>query len=180
MNLKPDTSAASLEEQIFAFFEAKYVQQQDDRQQEMGLQYTTAETHDLAKETAAFITKIQTKPEGGEEGTEPRTVDGNSVPQIDLTNVLNGEVAPPWVDNANLLLSWGSQRMPPAELFYALSGALGYCAFSISTPRNEMKALRKAKDAVESAFTISAVENHFRFRKEQDAKKEDRKENEGE
>jgi hypothetical protein len=44
-----------LEERIFAFLSRKYTQAADRRQREMGLQYTTAETHDLAKEMARFF-----------------------------------------------------------------------------------------------------------------------------
>lgn len=38
----------SNEEIIFSRLSAKYVQRADERQKAMGLQYTTAETHDLA------------------------------------------------------------------------------------------------------------------------------------
>lgn len=38
------------EQEVFAFLNRKYVQRADARQKEMGLQYTEAETHDLAKE----------------------------------------------------------------------------------------------------------------------------------
>lgn len=38
------------EQEVFAFLNRKYVQRADERQKEMGLQYTEAETHDLAKE----------------------------------------------------------------------------------------------------------------------------------
>lgn len=38
------------EQEVFAFLNRKYVQRADERQKEMGLQYTAAETHDLAKE----------------------------------------------------------------------------------------------------------------------------------
>lgn len=44
-----------LEILLFHFYERKYIQRSDARQQMMGLQYTEAETHDLAKETARFI-----------------------------------------------------------------------------------------------------------------------------
>lgn len=40
---------------IFEFLCGKYVQRADDRQKQMGLQYTEAETHDLARELAKFI-----------------------------------------------------------------------------------------------------------------------------
>lgn len=39
----------SNEEIIFSRLSAKYVQRADERQKAMGLQYTTAETHDLAR-----------------------------------------------------------------------------------------------------------------------------------
>jgi len=45
----------NLEAQLFAFLCRKYIQRADARQEAMGLQYTTAETHDLAKELARFI-----------------------------------------------------------------------------------------------------------------------------
>lgn len=45
----------TLEAELFAFFQKKYVQSADDRQRSMGLTYTEAETHDLAKEVAEFI-----------------------------------------------------------------------------------------------------------------------------
>lgn len=44
-----------LQDALFAFLCRKYVQRADDRQRDMGLQYTSAETHDLAKELARFI-----------------------------------------------------------------------------------------------------------------------------
>lgn len=43
------------EQAIFEFLCRKYVQRADQRQKAMGLQYTEAETHDLAHELAAFI-----------------------------------------------------------------------------------------------------------------------------
>ncbi len=45
----------SLEEDLFAFLSRKYVQRQDARQKAMGLIYTEAETHDLAREIARFF-----------------------------------------------------------------------------------------------------------------------------
>lgn len=50
------TEHDALVEQVFARLCAKYVQRQDDRQKSMGLQYTTAETHDLAEFIAAIRT----------------------------------------------------------------------------------------------------------------------------
>jgi hypothetical protein len=44
-----------LQTEIFEFLTRKYVQRADDRQKSMGLQYTEAETHDLAAEIARFI-----------------------------------------------------------------------------------------------------------------------------
>jgi hypothetical protein len=38
----------------FAHFSRKYVQRADERQRQMGLIYTEAETHDLAKEAATY------------------------------------------------------------------------------------------------------------------------------
>lgn len=49
-----------LEDQIFAYLTRIYVQQADDRQKRMGLQYTTAETHDLAKTMARYIESRET------------------------------------------------------------------------------------------------------------------------
>ncbi len=43
------------EKAIFEFLCRKYVQRSDQRQKAMGLQYTEAETHDLAQELAAFF-----------------------------------------------------------------------------------------------------------------------------
>ena len=47
-----------LESAIFEFLCRKYVQRADDRQRAMGLQYTEAETHDLASEMARFIERL--------------------------------------------------------------------------------------------------------------------------
>lgn len=44
-----------LETDLFAFLCAKYVQRADDRQKAMGLQYTEAETRDLARTVARWI-----------------------------------------------------------------------------------------------------------------------------
>jgi hypothetical protein len=44
-----------LEAELFAFLRRKYVQRADARQKAMGLVYTEAETHDLAREIARFI-----------------------------------------------------------------------------------------------------------------------------
>jgi hypothetical protein len=41
-------------EEAFALLCRKYVQRSDERQKDMGLQYTEAETHDLAKTIAQF------------------------------------------------------------------------------------------------------------------------------
>jgi hypothetical protein len=53
----------TVEDQVFAFLTGVYVQQSDKRQQRMGLQYTTAETHDLAKTVARFIENRRTESE---------------------------------------------------------------------------------------------------------------------
>src|SRR6478736_6794180 len=42
----------TLESTLFKFFEKKYVQRADERQKNLGLQYTEAETNDLAREVA--------------------------------------------------------------------------------------------------------------------------------
>lgn len=47
-----------LEEDIFAFLCRKYVQRSDDRQKAMGLQYTEAETHDLAHEITLYVESL--------------------------------------------------------------------------------------------------------------------------
>lgn len=49
------SGSLNLADQLFAFLCQKYVQQADERQKQMGLTYTTAETHDLASEIAKFI-----------------------------------------------------------------------------------------------------------------------------
>jgi len=45
----------TLEEEVFQLLTRVYVQRADQRQKAMGLQYTLAETHDLAKTVAKFI-----------------------------------------------------------------------------------------------------------------------------
>ena len=45
----------TVEKVLFEFLCSKYVQRADERQKAMNLQYTTAETHDLATEIANFI-----------------------------------------------------------------------------------------------------------------------------
>jgi hypothetical protein len=50
----PSPQQPTQEDAWFAFLCQKYVQRADDRQKEMGLQYTEAETHDLAKECDRF------------------------------------------------------------------------------------------------------------------------------
>jgi hypothetical protein len=47
-----------LVERAFALLNAKYVQRADARQQSMGLQYTEAETHDLARLMARFADQV--------------------------------------------------------------------------------------------------------------------------
>lgn len=43
------------EDELFAFLVRKYTQRSDARQTSMGLQYMSAETHDLASELVRFI-----------------------------------------------------------------------------------------------------------------------------
>lgn len=43
------------ERDLLAFLTKRYVQHADNRQRMMGLQYMTAETHDLARTIAAFL-----------------------------------------------------------------------------------------------------------------------------
>lgn len=45
----------TLERELFDFLNTKYVQSQDARQRQMGLQYMGAETHDLAKEIVRWL-----------------------------------------------------------------------------------------------------------------------------
>jgi hypothetical protein len=49
------TKMTITENGLFTFLMRKYTQAQDDRQRAMGLTYTTAETHDLAKEISTFL-----------------------------------------------------------------------------------------------------------------------------
>jgi hypothetical protein len=46
---------SELESVIFSFLTRTYVQRADDRQKRLGLTYTEAETHDLAREVANFL-----------------------------------------------------------------------------------------------------------------------------
>lgn len=46
---------ATIEADLFEFLTRVYVQHSDERQALMGLQYTTAETHDLAKQISRFV-----------------------------------------------------------------------------------------------------------------------------
>lgn len=52
---KTSEAQRQLEVLLFCFITQKYAQRADTRQKEMGLQYTTAETHDLARELAKFL-----------------------------------------------------------------------------------------------------------------------------
>jgi hypothetical protein len=49
-----------MESEIYVFLCRKYVQQSSERQREMGLQYMTTETHDLAKEITRFVKSLPT------------------------------------------------------------------------------------------------------------------------
>jgi hypothetical protein len=51
------SEAVELERDLFALLCKKYVQRCDERQTAMGLQYTTAETRDLARTIARFLTR---------------------------------------------------------------------------------------------------------------------------
>lgn len=56
-----DTSVLTdglLGDRLLVFFRQKYTQHADERQAAMGLRYTTAETIDLAAETARFIKSL--------------------------------------------------------------------------------------------------------------------------
>lgn len=48
-------TAENFKAALFDFLNRKYIQQADIRQRAQGLQYMTAETHDLAKEITRFI-----------------------------------------------------------------------------------------------------------------------------
>ena len=48
-------AASATEKAIFEWLCRKYVQRSDEGQKAMGLQYTTAETHDLARELASWL-----------------------------------------------------------------------------------------------------------------------------
>lgn len=47
--------ASEREERIFGLLSRVYVQEADERQKRMGLTYTTAETHELARTIAGWI-----------------------------------------------------------------------------------------------------------------------------
>lgn len=55
INSAKPSALKSLESELFAFLNRKYVQSQDERQRSMDLQYMTAETHDLAREIAKYM-----------------------------------------------------------------------------------------------------------------------------
>jgi hypothetical protein len=64
----PTERIATLEARLFKFLTRKYVQRADARQRAMGLQYTEAETHDLAGEIARFVVRDMIVPRPGEHG----------------------------------------------------------------------------------------------------------------
>jgi hypothetical protein len=47
-----------IDKEVFKFLTQKYVQSADSRQKSMGLQYMTAETHDLSWQLAIFIKQL--------------------------------------------------------------------------------------------------------------------------
>lgn len=51
----PTEQIVALEARLFLFLTRRYVQRADARQEAMGLQYMTAETHGLAADLARFI-----------------------------------------------------------------------------------------------------------------------------
>lgn len=55
---KPEVLMTDLERAMFEFLSRKYTQTADARQRDLGLQYTQAETHDLAHEMAEFAINI--------------------------------------------------------------------------------------------------------------------------
>lgn len=59
-----------IEAEVLAFLRRKYVQRADARQKSMGLQYTTAETHDLAEEIARLFARLAPQMQELEAGTE--------------------------------------------------------------------------------------------------------------
>jgi hypothetical protein len=54
--------ASGLAGDLYRFICQKYVQQQDERQRVMGLAYTTAETHDLARTLARWFEERKNDP----------------------------------------------------------------------------------------------------------------------
>jgi hypothetical protein len=52
---------STLEVMLFGFLCQKYVQRADDRQKAMGLLYTEAETHDLARELSLWFQMLTEK-----------------------------------------------------------------------------------------------------------------------
>lgn len=54
-----NNTTKKLAEELFYFLTYKYVQRADERQKAMGLQYTEAETHDLAETIAGFISSLR-------------------------------------------------------------------------------------------------------------------------
>lgn len=54
-------SFEALKALVFDLLIHTYVQQQDKRQREMGLQYTTAETHELADVIARLVLEVHLK-----------------------------------------------------------------------------------------------------------------------
>lgn len=59
----PPIDVEAVARDLFDFLCRKYVQRSNERQQSMGLQYTEAETHDLAKEIARFIAAMRANEE---------------------------------------------------------------------------------------------------------------------
>ena len=53
-----ETRERELVETVFDFLCRKYVQRADERQKSMGLQYTEAETHDLARQIATLLERL--------------------------------------------------------------------------------------------------------------------------
>lgn len=92
------TSQTPFERSVFEFLQRKYVQSQDDRQKEMGLVYTTAETHDLAYEIARFVGERNWVKREIEGGYQPTTIYNEfREPPTTVTNQLSS-VKPPRKD----------------------------------------------------------------------------------
>lgn len=110
------SEAVELERDLFALLCKKYVQRSDERQTAMGLQYTTAETRDLARTIARFLT-LRAKPEG-----EPVAwPDREAVARIIDPNAWDDGV---WAEPGGVSQSWcKNQALAKADAILALPQA---------------------------------------------------------